>query len=141
MVTSPRDKAIFTLMLRCGLRVGEVHRLSLVDLDLDPTQGRLARLLIHGKGGKQRVVYLSPQALAALKEWLAVRPDSLDSAVSLNRFGRRLGISGIQDRLAHYCQQANLRLTPSPLNRVTETFYGRTILMELFGRSKSPDTI
>jgi len=145
VITSPRDKAIFTLMLRCGLRVGEVHRLSLVDLDLEPTQGQLARLRIRGKGGKQRVAYLSPQALAVLKEWLAVRPDSPDPAVFLNRFGRRLGISGIQDRLAHYCREANLRLTCHQLRHtfgrhLTEAQVPITTIQRLLGHSQLKTT-
>jgi site-specific recombinase XerD len=145
VITSPRDKAIFSLMLRCGLRVGEVHRLSLVDLDLEPTQGRLARLLIHGKGGKQRVVYLSPQALAALKEWLIVRPDSPDPAVFLNRFGCRLSVSGIQDRLAHYCREANLRLTCHQLRHtfgrhLTEAQVPITTIQQLLGHSQLKTT-
>jgi integrase len=57
------------------------------------------------------VVYLSPQALAALQNWLAVRPKSRDSAVFLNRFGKHLTVTGIQDRLAHYCREAGLWLT------------------------------
>ena len=34
VIESPRDQVIFLLMLRCGLRVGEVHNLSTGDLYL-----------------------------------------------------------------------------------------------------------
>lgn len=111
VIQLPRDRTMFVLMLRCGLRVGEVRNLSLPDLYLQPTQDLLPRLWLHGKGGSQRVVYLSPQALAALQIWLAVRPNSKDPAVFLNRFGKRLTVTGIQDRLAHYCREAGLWLT------------------------------
>jgi site-specific recombinase XerD len=57
------------------------------------------------------VAYLSGQALAALQKWLAVRSDVQDSAVFLNRFGGRLTVTGIQDRLAHYCRQADVWIT------------------------------
>jgi site-specific recombinase XerC len=145
VITSSRDKAIFTLMLRCGPRVGEVHRLSLVDLDLEPTQERLARLLVHGKGGKQRVAYLSLQALDALKEWLAVRSDSSDPAVFLNRFGRRLGISGIQDRLAYYCREVNIQLTCHQLRHtfgrhLAEAQVPITTIQRLLGHSQLKTT-
>ncbi|MBE7471233.1 MAG: hypothetical protein DPW09_17125 [Anaerolineae bacterium] len=111
VITAPRDKAIFLLMLRCGLRVGEIRRLSLADLDLQPPPGQLPRLWIHGKGGKQRVVYLSPQALTVLNDWFAIRPTSPDPAVFLNRYNHRLSVPGIQKRLAHYCRQAGIWLT------------------------------
>lgn len=44
VITLPRDRAMFLLMLRCGLRVGEVRNLSLVDLYLEPSPSKLPRL-------------------------------------------------------------------------------------------------
>ncbi len=111
IVKPTRDRAMFMLMLRCGLRVGEVRNLSLSDLYLDPSHGNLPRLWLHGKGNKERVVYLSSQALVALENWLRERPVSGDDAVFLNRFGRRLSVTGIQDRLAKYCHKAGLWIT------------------------------
>jgi integrase len=40
VIPAPRDKAIFRLLLRCGLRVGEIRQLSRVDLDLQPSPGQ-----------------------------------------------------------------------------------------------------
>lgn len=111
VIASPRDRAMFLLMLRCGLRVGEARNLSLNDLYLQPTSSSLPRLWLHGKNGAQRVVYLSAQPLAALKKWLTVRPHVEDQAVFLNRFGGRLTVTGIQDRLARYCRQADAWIT------------------------------
>ena len=111
VISGPRDRAMFLLMLRCGLRVGEVRNLSLHDLYLDPVFGSLPRLWLHGKGGGQRVVYLSSQPLAALQVWLDIRPVVEDPAVFLNRFGKRLTVTGIQKRLMKYCQQAGIWVT------------------------------
>jgi len=111
VLDAPRDRAMFLLMLRCGLRVGEVHALSLPHLRLHPAPGQLPRMIIHGKGDKQRVGYLSSQALTALQAWLAVRPDVTTDAVFLNRFVQRITVAGIQNRLAHYCRQAGVHIT------------------------------
>lgn len=111
VIHAPRDRAMFILMLRCGMRVSEVRNLSLPDLYLDPAPGSLPRLWLRGKGGQERVAYLSHQALAALQDWLAARPVVESNAVFLNRFGNRLTVTGIQDRLAGYCQAAGLWLT------------------------------
>jgi len=111
IVKPTRDRAMFMLMLRCGLRVGEVRNLSLGDLYLDPSRGNLPRLWLQGKGNKERVIYLSSQALVALENWLHERPVSGDDAVFLNRFGKRFTVTGIQDRLAKYCRKAGLWIT------------------------------
>ena len=43
-IESTRDRAIFLLMLRCGLRVGEIRQLSMGDLYLHSIPGSLPRL-------------------------------------------------------------------------------------------------
>jgi site-specific recombinase XerD len=110
-ITSIRDKAMFVLMLRCGLRVGEIRNLTMNDLFLNPNSGSLPRLWLHGKGGGERVAYLSAQALAALRAWLIIRPVSEDSSVFLNRFGHKFTVTGIQSRLAGYCREAQIWIT------------------------------
>ena len=68
-IKSKRDRAMFMLMLRCGLRVAEV-----ADLTLDAVDLKHSRLYVNnGKGGKGRVVYLSNDAAGALAEYLQVR--------------------------------------------------------------------
>jgi site-specific recombinase XerD len=111
VIQSPRDRAVYLLMLRCGLRVGEVHHLSLDDLYLKPRPGNLPRLWLRGKNGSQRVAYLSPQALRALERWLEVRPAVADRAVFVGRLGRRLSVRTIQHHLSQYCQEAGVRVT------------------------------
>lgn len=111
VIETPRDRAMFLLMLRCGLRVGEVRNLSMTDLYLQAHPPSLPRLWLRGKNGSQRVAYLSSQTLAALKSWLAVRPQVEDQALFLNRFGRRLSVTGIQNQLATYCHQLGVWIT------------------------------
>ena len=65
-----RDQAIFLLMLRTGLRVSEVARLTLRDLFLDE---RPPRLRIHGKNDRERSVYLSAETVKALQCYLSQR--------------------------------------------------------------------
>ena len=111
VVDDARDRAMFMLMLRCGLRVGEVRNLELNDLYLQPAPGRLPRLWLRGKGRRERVAYLSAQPLAALQAWLQVRPAVTSPAVFVNRFGLALSVTGIQLRLAGYCHQAGVWVT------------------------------
>lgn len=111
VIESHRDKAIFLLMLRCGLRVGEVRNLSISDLYLYSVSGGLPRLWLRGKGDKERVVYLSTQAMSALESWLSIRPHGIEQAVFVNKFGKRLSVTGIQLQLAAYCKRAGIWIT------------------------------
>lgn len=145
VISGPLDRAMFLLMLRCGLWVGEVRNLSLPDLYLSPAFGSLPRLWLHGKGGKQRVVYLSAQPLAALLVWLEIRPASKDPAVFLNRFYKRLSVTAIQKRLAVYCRQAGVWVTCHQLRHtfgrhMTEMRVPITSIQRLLGHSRLRST-
>ena len=140
VISGARDRAIFLLMLRCGLRVGEVRNLSLPDLYLEPAFGSLPRLWLHGKGGGQRVAYLAAQPLAALRVWLDIRPLTADEAVFLNRFGQRMSVTAIQKRLGVYCRQVGLWVTCHQLRhtfarQLTEARLPVTTIQKLLGHA------
>jgi site-specific recombinase XerD len=145
LITAPRDRAMFMLMLRCGLRVGEVRNLSLSDLYLTATFGQLPRLWLHGKGGRQRVAYLSAQAQSALEAWLAVRPTTSSSAVFLNRFYNRFTVTGIQYILAGYCRRAGVWFTCHQLRHtfarhLVEAGVPVTTIQKLLGHARLRST-
>lgn len=116
VVASPRDMAMFLLMLRCGLRISEVAQLKLTDLYLDES---LPRLVAHGKGSKERSVYLSPQAERALRVYLAQRPPIACEFVFLSYQGAGLSTTAIHKRLMRYRAQAAVTLTA---HRLRHTF-------------------
>lgn len=68
-----RDRAILQMLFSTGLRVSELCSLSR-DIDLDSDE-----LSIRGKGEKIRVVFISPEAKKAVKEYLNKRTDVDDS--------------------------------------------------------------
>jgi site-specific recombinase XerD len=107
-IQNPRDLAIFTLMLRCGLRIGEAANLQLSDLYLEED---FPRLVVQGKGSRQRPVYLSPQAVRVLHAYLAVRPASTSEFVFLSYQLKGLSTHAIHMRLVHYRKLAGLTLT------------------------------
>lgn len=140
-ITSPRDRAMFMLMLRCGLRVGEVRNLSMNHLYLYSNLGRLPRVLVHGKGNIQRTAYLSSQVYCALIDWLATRPAVPSQAVFLNRFNKRLTVTGIQYRLEKYCHQAGIWITCHQLRHtfgrhMTEARLPITSIQKLMGHAQ-----
>jgi integrase/recombinase XerD len=68
-----RDQALFLLLLRTGIRIGEALGLRLNDLDI---KGRKVHLYEGEKNSMGRVVYLSDDALFAIKLWLRRRNKS-----------------------------------------------------------------
>ena len=106
-IQHPMDRALFLLMLRCGLRVSEVARLKVRDIDW--TQHTL--LIEQGKGRKDRQVYLSADALAGLRECLKQRPASVPGDLvfwNQKRPGHTLSIKAIQKKMARYAAAAGI---------------------------------
>ena len=121
-VTNRRDRAIFMLMLRCGLRVEEVANLSLNAIDY-----RQSRLFVYnGKGGKDRVVYMSHDASAALAEYLRIRrPTTRAKSVFLVEKGRCRGkpisVRGIQKRIELYAKASAIDVSCHQLRHTMAT--------------------
>jgi site-specific recombinase XerD len=120
-LTGPRDRAMFALMLRCGLRVEEVAHLLLGNLDLK----RRTLHIQDGKGAKDRIVYISNDALQALLEYLRVRAANKVKRVFLVEkgplTGQPLSIRGIQKRMEHYARKANLKISCHHLRHTMAT--------------------
>jgi len=106
-ITHPMDHALFLIMLRCGLRVSEVAHLQLDHIDWE----QQALQIVQGKGRKDRRVYLSPDAIASLKECVAQHPDACaHGSVFWNRKRPRqpLSIKAIQKKMERYAKAAGI---------------------------------
>ena len=129
VIKKHRDRAMFMLMLRCGLRVEEVVSLTISAIDLS----RRKITVQNGKGMKDRIVYISSDASEALVRYLKVRPSGRVSKVFLVEKGtckgRPISVRGVQKRMEYYarksgidisCHQlrhhANSRIMPTPFD-------------------------
>jgi len=116
-----RDRAIFTLMLRCGLRVEEVAKLTIGSVDLL----RLQLIIYEGKGRKDRVVYLSRDAYTALSAYLKKRPTTRVQKVFLVEKGiykgKPISVRGIQKRMEYYAKSAGLKVCCHQLRHTMAT--------------------
>lgn len=95
-----RDKAILELMYSSGLRLSECVGLDLGDIDRND-----ATVTVLGKGNKTRTVPVGKYALAAVAQWLDVRPRlaaPAETALFVGIRGRRLGARAIQQRLRQW---------------------------------------
>jgi site-specific recombinase XerD len=121
VVRTARDRAIFMLMLRCGLRVEEVANLTLGAMDLK----RRKIIVQQGKGGKGRVVYLSKDAFDALVHYLRVRPSSRAKRLFLvekgTYYGRAISVRGIQKRIEYHARKAGVKVSCHQLRHTMAT--------------------
>jgi len=116
-----RDRAMFMLMLRCGLRVEEVVALSISAVDLP----RRRITVQNGKGMKDRVVYISDDASEALARYLHIRPSGRASKVFLVEKGickgRPISARGVQKRMEYYARKSGLEVSCHQLRHTMAT--------------------
>ena len=108
-------------MLRCGLRVEEVANLTLGAVDL-----KRRRILVRqGKGGKDRVVYISDDANDALGAYLKQRSQYRRKKVFLVERGKYKGqpisVRGIQKRMEFYAKQTGIKVSCHRLRHTMAT--------------------
>lgn len=99
-----RNRALTELLYACALRLGEGIGLNLIDLDMQ--QGAIR---VHGKGGHQRRLPVLPGALAALRDYLALRRELVRGPdrgeLFLGRDGTRLRAHTYRAWLERHCHK------------------------------------
>ena len=104
-----RDSAILELLYASGLRVSELVSLTFEQLDCDAKE-----LRVIGKGGRERLAFMSRRALEALQAWLVARVELTDETVGpsqplfLNRQAGPLTDRSVHRLLKQLGQQAGL---------------------------------
>ena len=98
-----RDQAILELLFSTGLRISELCSLSIDDVDLSRDE-----FSVRGKGDKIRVVFISDEARAAIRNYLAGRKDMEDALFV--RYGKK----------AHVGEDA--RITPRTVQRLLKYY-------------------
>lgn len=108
-----RDKAIFTLLYGCGLRISEALGLNVEDINATEF------LKIHGKGNKDRYVPILPIVIERIKEYIKSCPYKLKpgTPLFLGAKGERLSPRIIQRKLQKIRTELNLpaNITPHAL--------------------------
>ena len=116
-----RDIAMFKLMLRCGLRVEEVANLTMGAIDLK----RRRIMIYHGKGGKDRVVYMSNDARDAIETYLGQRSHCRIKKIFLFEKGTYKGlplsVRGIQKRIEYYAKKTGIKVSCHRLRHTMAT--------------------
>lgn len=129
-VDNPRDKAIITFLASTCCRVSELCNTNIDDVDFLKRE-----VLIHGKGNKDRIVYLDDISSYYLKEYLKSRKDDNKSLFVKNkgcvervkknsierlfsRLGKRTGIENVHPHRFRSSQITNLLRRGMPIQLV-----------------------
>jgi len=120
VITDPRDRALFRVMLRCGLRVQEVAHLTVDAVEY----GRRQIFVSNGKGAKDRVVYVSEDARSALLAYLARRSSKAEGLFLVQKGpmkGKPLSVRGIQKRIEYYARKSGVNVSCHRLRHTMAT--------------------
>src|SRR5208337_4266766 len=144
-INDARDRAMFMLMLRCGLRVEEVSRLT-----ADAIEYRRRQLYVfNGKGSKDRVVYLSEDAMIALQTYMQKRKFCKEKRVFLVQKGplrgKPISVRGLQKRIEYYAQKTGIPVSCHHLRHTMATQLlnadaALVTIQDLLGHSKITTT-
>jgi len=102
--TSLMEVTMFNLFYSTGCRLSEVLGMKISDIDFDTR-----RVIVTGKGNKQRYVFLTKRAVDILKDYLEQRQDVInkfkivdDGTVLINNKGKKLPLSTVHSIFDKY---------------------------------------
>ncbi len=105
-----RNAALIDLLISTGIRIGEAASITLSDI---MTSERT--ILIHGKGRKQRLIFISSNVTwDRLKTLIRERKNSACPYLFVNRYGRPLSIHGIENIYKKYVKKAQINTKSTP---------------------------
>lgn len=145
---SLRDYCIITFFLNCGMRLSELVGINISHIDFSE-----ARMVVRGKGNKERMVYLNSACMDALKNYLEVRLENEkaadEPALFISNRNRRISKRRVQQIVENAINEAGLGgkgITTHKLRHTSATLmyqYGEAdvlTLKELLGHANIQTT-
>ena len=120
-----RDYAIIQILLQTGIKLSELTRLTLNDLEItdvpDEKGHRIEYIRIVGnQRNKERIIPLNPKASSAIRDYLSIRQVSPGNKLFLNKMGIGMGERGVEKALVKYFKLAGI--TNASVNSLRHTF-------------------
>ncbi len=107
-----RDAAIIDLLFTIGIRIGELSSITIDDIDLEEQT-----ILIHGKGKKERLLYISSsETINIIKLWLSLRKhiNPQSTFIFVNKYGHKISIGGIEEIFSKHRDAAKINPNATP---------------------------
>ena len=103
-----RDRAMLSFLISTGCRVSEMTALNRDSVDLKNLE-----CVVHGKGNKDRIVYLNAVTGLTIQQYLAKRKDD-GEALFVGKQGIRLGPNGVRAHLKSLAKRAGVESNIHP---------------------------
>lgn len=91
-----RGRALIIILVSSGMRIGELLQIRLSDINLDTVPAQVTIRAEITKTRQNRITFISREAVAAVREWLKVRPSYLVSAHNRNAGFVAKGIGSVK---------------------------------------------
>ena len=117
VIKKTRDRALVLVLLRTGMRIGEVLGLKMRDLDV---RERKIHIYEGQKNSLGRVVYLSDDALMALRLWLKKRDKAKEYI--FYGWGSKLCYTAARNIFTHYLRETALQHKGYTIHSLRHTF-------------------
>ena len=127
-----RDRAMLHLCYGGGLRISELISLRLDDLKFQPQP----RVLVHGKGRRERCLPLWKTTAAALQAWLAVRGTASVPELFVSGRGESLTRSGFEYILRKHVRTASQHCPSLATKRVHPHLLRHTCALTILQATK-----
>lgn len=102
--TNIRDRALIEFMYATAARVSEVAAVNINDVDFENRE-----VLLHGKGGKDRIAYFTDKAALFLKQYLNGREDDNEALfISLKSWNNRVTKDSIEQMVRKLGQKSGI---------------------------------
>jgi integrase/recombinase XerC len=99
--------AIIELFLQTGIRIGELAKLTIDDVNLDPASSSIQ--IRPFEGSTERSIPLNRPAVEAIQRYLEVRPKTQNKAIFVTKTGRPLLIRNIRTAIDRYFKMAGIK--------------------------------
>jgi site-specific recombinase XerD len=130
---NPRDFALIQILLQTGIKLSELTQITINDVDIPSQQvaeqNQIGYLHIRGsERQKTRVLPLNQKACLALDKYLKLRPPTNTLALFTNRFGKPLGLRGVEKMTKKYLTRVGI--THASVQTLRHTFGAHHVAKE-----------
>jgi len=138
-----RDLAIVTIFLHTGIRLSELVSLTLDSFDLSER-----KIVIHGKGDKERTIPLNDEVALVIEKYLTKRPSVSNNSLFVSKLGTGLSGRSVYHLIKRYLEKAGIKKEKLGVHSLRHSFgasllnkkVNLVVIQELLGHTKLETT-